>query len=487
MHIPFKSPILGILCAALFQSLEITVAADAPPAVTAESAKANDAARADWQALKYGMFIHFGMSTFTGREIDNGDRPSTTYAPANLDVDQWIRVARDAGMKYAVLTSKHTAGHCLWDSKVQFRGREFDYDVATSGNPTDVVAGFVKACKKYGLAPGLYWCLLDYHNNSPRWQGTLPDDFFQLAQDQLTELIKNYPDISYYWLDIPRAASAGQRRVLYDLIKRLRPGTIVLFNYGFAGKDVRGAFTIESSRGISWPTDILNSERYPINAPFNPAQTWQGGTYRLGYEHCDCLARNWFWVAGDQPRPIREVYRLYRDTVAAGGNLLLDVPPDRTGRIPDYSVKALMELKQAIDHPSMFPAPLNYKAKATASNIYRNDPAYGAAAAMDDNATTRWATDDGITNAWLEVDLGKPARMGRVVIEQAYPELKRVKKFAIEYWAGNQWKPCYTGENLGATLDTAFDPVTAQRVRLDIIRATDGPTIWEFQLFPPTK
>ena len=69
-------------------------------------------------------------------------------------------------MKYAVLTAKHVAGHCLWDSKVQFRGKEFDHDVATSGNKTDVVAEFVNACKKYDVAPGLYWCLLDVRNNT---------------------------------------------------------------------------------------------------------------------------------------------------------------------------------------------------------------------------------------------------------------------------------------------------------------------------------
>ena len=441
----------------------------------------------DWRALQYGMFIHFGMSTFTGHEMDRGDKPSTTYAPTDLDVDQWIRVARDAGMKYAVLTSKHVAGHCLWDSKVRFRGKEFDYDVATSGNTNDVVAEFVKACKKYDVAPGLYWCLYDEHNSSPPKGvgGNLTEEFFRFAQDQLTELISRYPDISYYWLDIPRVASEAQRRALYDLVKRLRPGTIVLFNYGFAafGQDVQGAFTIESSKGVSWPTDVLNTERFPINTPFSPVQAWRGGTYRLGYEHCDTLAKNWFWVEGDRPRPIEELYRLYHKTTTAGGNLLLDVPPDRTGRIPDDSVKALMELKKAIDDPSVFPLPLNLNAQATASNVHRNDMTYRAGAAMDDNPASRWATDDGTTNAWLEVDLGKSMKIGRVVIEQAYPELKRVKQFAIEYRDGDEWKTCYRGENPGANLDTRFEPITARRVRLNITGSTGGPTIKEFQLF----
>ena len=303
-----------------------------------------------WRALDYGMFIHFGMSTFIANEYGSGKEDPATYAPSNLDVDQWIRVARDAGMKYAVLTAKHTAGHCLWDSQVQFRGKEFDHDIATSGNQTDVVAEFVKACQKYGLMPGLYWCLQDHRNNSKplKQQRTapLPDDFFKLAQDQLTELIRRYPAVSYYWLDIPVAASPAQRVALYDLIKRQRPGTIVLFNRGTSKP--KGPLTVADCQS-AWPTDVLNTERRPLQPDwFKPEQTWQGKTYQLGYEHCDTICKKWFWVEGDRPRPVSELAQLYRDTHAAGGNLLLNVPPDRTGRIPEYHVKALMELKKEI-------------------------------------------------------------------------------------------------------------------------------------------
>ena len=76
-----------------------------------------------WESLGYGMFIHFGMSTFDEAEMSKGDMPSTYYAPEKLDVEQWIRTAHDAGMKYAILTTKHVSGHCLWPSKYT------DYDV----------------------------------------------------------------------------------------------------------------------------------------------------------------------------------------------------------------------------------------------------------------------------------------------------------------------------------------------------------------------
>jgi len=125
--------------------------------------------------------------------------------------------------------------------------------------------------------------------------------------------------------------------------------------------------------------------------------------------------------------------------------------------------------------------------KATASNVFQGDAQYGADKAFDGNSETRWATDTGTKSAWLETDLGKPVAIGRAVIEQAYPELKRVRAFAIEYRQDEEWKACYRGLNLGAELEATFEPVTAQRMRLNITEATDGPTIWEFGLFPPKK
>ena len=125
--------------------------------------------------------------------------------------------------------------------------------------------------------------------------------------------------------------------------------------------------------------------------------------------------------------------------------------------------------------------------KASASNVYENLSEYAADKACDDDEATRWATDNGIHSAWLEVDLGSPQLIGRALINQAYPELKRIRKFSIEYWQGNQWKSCYNGENPGETLDISFNPVTAQRVRLNITEATEGPTIREFQVFSPVK
>jgi alpha-L-fucosidase len=121
--------------------------------------------------------------------------------------------------------------------------------------------------------------------------------------------------------------------------------------------------------------------------------------------------------------------------------------------------------------------------KATASNVFGNQPEYGPDKAVDGRDDTRWATDASTTTAWLEVDFGRPTRFSSATIIQAFPELKRIRKFAIEYCRDGQWETCYRGSDPGEKLSAEFQPVTAQRVRLNLLDANGGPTIWEFQLF----
>ena len=164
----------------------------------------------------------------------------------------------------------------------------------------------------------------------------------------------------------------------------------------------------------------------------------------------------------------------------------LEVSVPASEREPLDTVVALELDGPALDLPALDvpePVALTLGAKATASNVFENQPAFGPDKAVDGRADTRWATDSGVKAAWLEVDLGQPTTFSRAVIRQAFPELNRVRKFALEGFQDGQWRAFYHGENLGAKLVARFEPVTAQRVRLNITEATDGPTIWEFQLF----
>ena len=120
-------------------------------------------------------------------------------------------------------------------------------------------------------------------------------------------------------------------------------------------------------------------------------------------------------------------------------------------------------------------------AKATASNVFQQQAQYGADKAVDGNDESRWATDSGTRQAWLEVDFGRLVKFTRVMLAEAFPE--RVRKFELQYLDGADWKTLCTGGAIGECWTRRFEPVNARQVRLSILDATEGPTIWEFQLF----
>ena len=110
---------------------------------------------------------------------------------------------------------------------------------------------------------------------------------------------------------------------------------------------------------------------------------------------------------------------------------------------------------------------------------------YAADQAFDGNRDTRWATDGGTHSAWIERDLGKPLTFGRVRISEACGD--RVQKFELQYQVGEEWKTALSGTTLGEKFEAKFPPVTAQRIRLNILEATEGPTIWEIELLPSAQ
>ncbi len=296
-----------------------------------------------WEALGYGMFIHFGMSTFVGREIPDGKTPAAAYNPDRLDVDQWISIARDAGMKYAVLTAKHVAGHCLWPS------RYTDYTVANSGNKTDVVEAFVKACERRGVLPGIYYCSWDNHNvfgsltpSHTAFDKAYTTSFYQDFQTaQVTELLTRYGPIGEIWIDIPGVLGRGYRTYLYEHIASLQPDCVIMMNSGISdGSNYNVAY--------AWPSDLIAIERnLPPPAGHGKWREIEGKRYYLPGEVCDPLGKEWFYVEGDRPRPGDVLRTLLVESRKRGANLLLDVPPDKHGLIPAESRDALMRLRKA--------------------------------------------------------------------------------------------------------------------------------------------
>ena len=294
-----------------------------------------------WEDLGFGMFIHFGMSTYDGKELSSGATSPEAYCPDRLDVDGWIRAAARAGMRYAVLTTKHVAGFCLWES------RHTDYHVGASGNRTDVVALFMEACAKHGVLPGFYYCSWDNHHlfgsktpSTTAWQDAFTTaEYRDFQTAQLLELNERYPGIREWWIDIPRVLPRDYRNGLYAALATATPEAVIVMNNGISDGT-------SLSVASSWPTDVVTIERNvpPSRAGHEPWREIEGDRYYVAGEVCECIGSEWFHVPGDTPRADEELFGIYLTTRARGANLLLDVGPDRHGELPAEAVGALDRL-----------------------------------------------------------------------------------------------------------------------------------------------
>jgi len=426
---------------------------------------------AAWEQLKYGMFIHFNMNTFAGAEYDNGKMAPDRFSPAKLDVDQWIRIARDAGMKYAVLTAKHTGGFCLWDSKVKWKGKEYDYDIASSGSRKDIVAQFIKSCSKYKIKPALYYCLWDDHNRPV----SSDEEYFKLAKDHITELVTSYKGLVELWIDIPSVLKPEQRTELYNIVKAHQPECLVTCNNGFSD----GSVLSES------PADITNGERtLPPITGHNPLFEVHGKKIYIPMEVCQTINQNWFWMKGDVTKSVRTLYYWYNETRKRRANFLLDVPPDLSGRIPQNLADRLMELKTVIDKPDKL-VPLQtltgYK-PVKASSIFENRVEYLPEYAVDEDPNTRWLAQSADTMPSLTVDLGELERFNKIVIMEPYND--HIRSFEIQYLFAEEWKTLFKGTKIGSKFTKQFPAVESRMVRMVIHKFISGENPYNVLTFP---
>jgi len=308
---------------------------------------------AQWESLQYGMFIHFGLSTFVQEEYGKkADATCADYRPTQLDPEQWIRVAGDAGMKYAVLTTKHCYGHCLWPSK------HSDRTVAQSPVTDDVVKLFVEACRKHGIKPGFYYLLGWDNYHQPRMT---PNQYEKFCSDQIRELLVDYGPVTLLWLDIPwdlGPDTSGRLRRIYSLAKEIQPDCLVLLNQSFWEGTGPRTFRVTwnyhrevlDERVTLWPTDVFNGEVTPPPKEGHvPRVGIDGSVYYVPMQTEDCLTEVWFHVGTNKPKSLDWCLNRYDEVVGRGANWLLDVAPDQTGRIPQDQGDALLALRKALD------------------------------------------------------------------------------------------------------------------------------------------
>jgi alpha-L-fucosidase len=328
------------------------VYAQQKPSVISTSPKS--AAIDVWEKLRFGAFVHFNDNTFVGTEISKNIDPKT-FHPSRLDFDGMMQVFQQAGVTYAVLTARHTSGFCLWESKVT------EFDIMNSAYPHDAVRLFVDACRKYGIQPGLYYCMWGNNGWNPAaWNPIIKQEMAtatpkEIIKSQLAELSENYGTIFEFWLDMQCWADTNLTTLeIYDYLKTLSPESIVHFN-----QHVQDGSTIKY-----FPTDIVNGEeRIPPESGHNPNRVIDNTAYYLPFEYeltsqqCDQRTLGhgfmdgsvWFTYPDSRFYPVERLYGYIKQSFDRGGSaILLSTAPDSTGSYRTQDADSLIKLGRLI-------------------------------------------------------------------------------------------------------------------------------------------
>jgi alpha-L-fucosidase len=467
------------------------------------------------------------------------------FNPVKFNATEWVALAQAAGMKYLVFTSKHHDGFSMFDSKLT------DYKITNSPFGRDVVAELAAACHEAGLRFGLYYSPPDWHHPDYRTEnharyieylhgqirelctnyGTLDILWFDglggTAQDWDSEnLFKMIRELQPHIIINNRAGLPADHDTPEQTIGRYQ-------------KDRAWESCITICQQWAWkPDDKMKSLKECIdtlvrcaggdgNLLFNvgpmptgeiePRQVerlkemgaWlekygdtiygtRGGPFRPGaWGACTSRGNTAYVHALDWPEDPLALPAMDRKIVGhgllTGGDAVVTQSNDGVEiDIPATQCQALDTIVTLeLDGPAAeakttgpISASLCTGKPAKASNVYQQMTEHGPDKALDDDPQTRWATDAGTHRAWLEVDLGKPATFGRAYINEEYD---RVRAYELTYQKGSEWVVFAKGTTIGPDCLLKFEPVTAQVVRLNLLKADEGPTIWEFHLLPPKQ
>ena len=436
----------------------------------------------------FATFVHFGPNTFTGVEWGSGVEDPAVFAPQGLDTDQWCRIFRDAGMKRVILTAKHHDGFVLWTSRYTTHG------VVSSGFKGDVVKELAASCRKYGLEFGFYLSPADlyqmeaphglYGNGSAATLRTIPrpvegrpfenprtfefevDDYNEYFLNQLFELLTEYGPVSEVWFDGAHPKRKGGQQYNYlawkELIHTLAPDAVV-----FGKEDLRWCGNeAGETRESEWNVIPYAQDPATMNMFDDLTDADLGSRERLfalekpfwlHYQPSETdvsIRDGWFWRNEDEQavRSADNVFDIWERSVGGNSILLLNVPPDRNGRISPRDSAVLAETGRRIRETYATDLLTGARRKETViPGPAGNLPAY-------------------------EFTLPLAIRFDRLELREDLAKGERVEAFALDVWEDG-WREVARGTNIGHRRILRFPEQNALRLRVRILSSRANPQI----------
>ena len=314
--------------------------------------------RMEWYLdARFGMFIHWGLYSIPARgewlrseeEITKEDymKYFEEFNPSDYNPTAWARAAKEAGMKYVVLTAKHHDGFCLYDSQYT------DFKSTNTKLGRDVVKDFVEAVREEGLKVGLYFTIIDwYHDDYPHYgdkfhpmrknpefnnEGRNFDNYLTYMHNQIREICTNYGKIDLLWFDFSYDDMRGEKwkaTELMSMVRSLQPDVIIDNRLECSGE---GLGSLAACDPTPYHGDFVTPEKM---IPPNGIQDVQGND--IAWEACVTMNNNWGFCAVDHFfKPASMLIKKLVECVSKGGNMILNVGPDARGNIPEESMEIL--------------------------------------------------------------------------------------------------------------------------------------------------
>ena len=390
-------------------------------------------AQLEWQEMEMNMFCHFGPNTFSGEEWGSGKEAEDLFNPTDLDCRQWAATAKAAGFGGIIITAKHHDGFCLWPNP------ESTHTVAQSSwrdGKGDVLKELSDACREYGLKFGVY--ISPWDRNDPRYGTPEYNGAFARTLENVHD--GRYGDIFEQWFDGACGEGPDGKRQEYDwslftgTVRRLHPSSIM---FSDVGPDCRW---VGNERGYAGETNwsTLSPEGFTPGAGSPPIDTLNSGnvhgTNWIPAEADVSIRPGWFWKESETEKlkSVDELMDIYFGTVGRNAVLLLNVPPDTRGRIPEADSIRLMEFK----------------------------------ARRDDIFSTE-ATD----------------RFNIVCLREDISRGQRVAEFAVEAFVEGEWTEIAHGTTIGYKRLLKVPTVNSGKVRVRVLKSYGKPHLGKTSLY----
>ena len=468
-----KSIIIATGCAAVVASCG-TYEAPKPygPVPTAQ--------QLEWQKMEMNMFCHFGPNTFTSAEWGSGQESVNEFNPSDLDCRQWTSIAKAAGMKGIIITAKHHDGFCLWPNPAS---RHTVAQSAWMDGKGDVLKELSQACSESGIKFGVY--ISPWDRNDPAY-GT--DKYNDVYCRTLESALGNYGPVFEHWFDGACGEGPNGKIQKYDwplfhkTVRAFQPDAVMFSDIG------PGCRWVGNEKGYAGETcwSTLDTAGFTPGKGAPVKDTLACGNVHgeawLPAEADVSIRPGWFYKdsENDKVKSLEELLGIYYSSVGRNGLLLLNVPPDKTGRIHDIDSLRLIEFREALDQ--IFGNDLSSGAKAGASET--RGCRFSASNILDDDYDSYWSTADNVTSASLTVKLEGPKTFNRIMLQEYIPLGQRIAGFNIEVLRSDgSWEQIAEGTTIGYKRIIMTDKVTTSAIRINIEKSYACPTLNGFGLY----